>query len=231
MTKALDLINQHFGRLKVIKYLYSNKNKKRVYLCECDCGNIVEVIGALLLNKHTNSCGCLRKEGTHVTHNMNNTRLYRIWGDMKSRCSNPNTSFYEIYGGKGILVCEEWTNNENGFINFYNWAINNGYTDKLSIDRIEGDSNYEPCNCRWVNGTVQNINKGIQKNNKSGTKGVCWDSVSNKWKTYIGINNEKIVLGYFSDINDAIAVRQAAELKYHKPLLDIDNHQNNIVLD
>lgn len=86
----------------------------------------------------------------------NKNRLYRIWSNMKSRCYNPNASRYNRYGGKGIKICQEWIDD---FMNFYNWAIENGYDDKKSIDRINVKGNYEPSNCRWETATVQNRNK------------------------------------------------------------------------
>ena len=77
---------------------------------------------------------------------------------MLQRCYNPNNEHYKDYGGRGIQVCDEW-HNENGVINFYHWAMNNGYNDNLTIDRIDVDGNYCPENCRWVDYKTQNNNK------------------------------------------------------------------------
>lgn len=92
----------------------------------------------------------------HIKHGLYKTRLHKIWSNMKSRCNNPNASKYYLYGGKGIKVCEEWIDKENGFINFYNWAMNNGYKDNLTIDRIDSDKNYCSKNCRWATYKEQN---------------------------------------------------------------------------
>lgn len=88
-------------------------------------------------------------------HNTKN-RLYRIWADMKRRCKNSDRPNYKNYGGKGIRVCQEW---ENSFDSFREWALNNGYSDDLSIDRIDNDGNYEPSNCHWATAKEQANNK------------------------------------------------------------------------
>lgn len=80
-------------------------------------------------------------------------RLNSIWHNMKTRCYNPNVPNYGYYGGRGISVCEEW---RNSFQAFYEWAVENGYRDDLTIDRIDMNGNYEPSNCRWVDMYVQN---------------------------------------------------------------------------
>lgn len=88
-------------------------------------------------------------------HGLTGTRLYRIWKAMKRRCNNPNLEAYKNYGGRGIKVCKEW----DVFSEFHNWAIRNGYSDDLTIDRIDNDDDYNPFNCRWVSRRVQSYNQ------------------------------------------------------------------------
>ena len=95
-------------------------------------------------------------------HGLSKTRIYRTWGNMKSRCHKEYDSKYKYYGAKGIKVCDEWRNN---FMSFYNWAIKNGYTDELTIDRIDSTKDYCPENCRWVT-LEQNIVYSHNKKHK-----------------------------------------------------------------
>lgn len=101
---------------------------------------------------------------TNVTHDMSNTRIYQIWKGMKRRCLNPNAPKYEYYGGKGISICGEWLG-EHGFENFYKWSIENGYSDELTIDRIDESKDYSPSNCQWIT-KYENCIKAIKKPRK-----------------------------------------------------------------
>lgn len=86
----------------------------------------------------------------------NRSRIYRIYVNMKTRCFNPNATRYERYGGRGIGVCSEWLRD---FKQFYDWAMSSGYSDKLSLDRIDSSKDYSPTNCRWASATTQARNK------------------------------------------------------------------------
>lgn len=88
------------------------------------------------------------------------TRLYTTWTNLKARCSNKKHPAYKNYGGRGITFCDEWIT----FMPFYDWAMSNGYNDKLSLDRIDNNGNYEPNNCQWVSRKVQNRNTRKTKN-------------------------------------------------------------------
>lgn len=88
-----------------------------------------------------------------MTHGLTNTRLYKIFTNMKQRCYNSNDPKYKFYGGKGITICNDWLEN---FQSFYDWAMDNGYKENLTIDRINSDNGYSPDNCRWIS-MLENI--------------------------------------------------------------------------
>ena len=165
-----DIVGQRFGRLVITDYLgfYNKKNtnsekgKEHYYNAKCDCGKTSEEIMRRNLTRgKIKSCGCLHKEGLSemaTTHGLSKHKLYTKHLSMKKRCNNPNDSKYEYYGGRGISICEEWSG-EDGFINFYNWAMESGYEEHLSIDRINVDGNYEPSNCKWATKKEQVVNR------------------------------------------------------------------------
>lgn len=180
-----DLTGNKYGMLTVIKFAYT-KNKKSYWLCKCDCGNEKVIRQDSFKNNRehkTLSCGCFNKKqkSEAKTHGMSNTKLYHVWAGMKDRCFNKNNSHFKDYGGRGIKVCDEWTQN---FENFYNWSKDNGYEEGLSIDRIDNNKGYSPENCRWANQEVQcsNVrrNRRYTYNNKTLT--------ITEWAKETGIN-------------------------------------------
>ena len=161
MSNVIDLTDKRFGRLVVIDKSSTNSRGCVTWKCKCDCGNIVVKPGDLLRRGGIKSCGCLFDEKSkfgNPTHGKCHTRLYRIWSEMKSRCCSKTCKGYKNYGLRGISICDEWLG-ENGFENFYNWSMRNGYSDELTIDRINNDGNYEPSNCRWTDYEMQANNK------------------------------------------------------------------------
>lgn len=154
-----EIIGKRFGRLVVIDRandFVSPSGRTRIkYKCVCDCGNQKEILRDCLISGRTKSCGCLLKENKKSTHGEIHTRLYRIWGNMCNRCSNPNNPVWNRYGGRGITVCDEWKSYEC----FSAWAKTSGYTDDLTIGRIDNNDGYNPLNCRWVDDFVQANNK------------------------------------------------------------------------
>lgn len=160
----VDITGQTFGRLTALEFIGCDRHQCRLWRCVCSCPSHNETITTYssLVTGKSQSCGCLREErcvDATVKHGMYNTRIYKILTGIKQRCYNSNNPEYYNYGGRGITVCDEWTNPENGFINFYNWAITHGYRDDLTIDRIDVNGNYCPENCTWITNQEQQWNK------------------------------------------------------------------------
>ncbi len=147
-----------FGRLVVIKEVFKEEKGRTKLLCKCDCGTFKIVKMDDLLRGKIKSCGCLKRDvliKRLKKHGQTHSRLYRIWCNIKNRCLNPNVPNYKNYGGRGIGICDEWLE----FEPFYLWAINNGYQDNLSIERIDNNSDYSPLNCKWATNSEQQLNK------------------------------------------------------------------------
>ena len=151
-----DFIGMRFGRLTVISVDSSKKSKNTYYICKCDCGKEVSV-SRPNIKYNTRSCGCLMRD-QNTKHGLSKTRICGIYRCMVRRCTEPKDHAYKIYGGRGIKVCDEWLND---IVAFYEWAMNNGYRDDLSIDRIDTNGNYEPNNCRWADHKTQSNNMRV----------------------------------------------------------------------
>lgn len=149
-----DSVGKSFGRLTILK-----STTKGNCLCRCVCGNEKEILFYRIKIGVSKSCGCLRKEVTSrrsKKHGGSGTKLHGVWFGIKTRCYNKNSEGYKFYGLKGVGVCNEW---KDDFSKFRDWALENGYREGLTIDRINPNKNYEPENCRWITNQEQAANK------------------------------------------------------------------------
>lgn len=118
-------------------------------------------------------------------HGQYKAKIYHIYYNMKARCYNKNTPKYKDWGARGIVICDEW---KHDFEAFYNWAMDNGYRDDLSLDRIDVNGNYEPDNCRWVTMKQQARNTRRNKCYTINGKTHCLS----EWCEILGLNHDTI---------------------------------------
>lgn len=178
LRRTKDLTGMKFNMLTVMGLDHREGTDKRHYKyywkCICDCGKETIVEGYAIKHRQK-SCGCIQKESVRNANkkydgNGSYDRLYKIRTGMIQRCYNKNSVAYKHYGGRGITICKEWLES---FEVFKSWALSHGYTEKLSIDRIDNEGNYEPSNCRWATMKEQSQNRRTCKNYKEKRKAVC----------------------------------------------------------
>lgn len=200
-NRIKDLTGQKFGRLTVIRHIYVQKRPYSRWLCKCDCGNEVIVLTADLNRGHSRSCGCATRERLierNTVHGCSKESLYNVWKDMRQRCCNKNSTYYNRYGGRGIKICEEW----NDYKKFREWALNNGYAENLTLDRIDVNGDYCPENCRWADWEMQQNNR--TSNHRITVNGETHTIA--EWARINGINPGTIMsrIGYGWSEEDAV---------------------------
>jgi hypothetical protein len=156
--KINSFIGKKFEKLLALEAIELTTHGWKVKFM-CDCGNEKIIRLDHVKSGKTVSCGCIQPNSIKnaiSTHNLTNHSLYIVRINMINRCYNIKDIGYSNYGGRGIVVCDEW---KNSFICFYNWAIANGWKEGLQIDRKDNNGNYEPLNCRFVTRKINSLNR------------------------------------------------------------------------
>lgn len=203
-----NVLGQRFGHL-VVKSYEGIESRKAMWGCTCDCGGTLKVRGNSLLTGRTKSCGCLQVS-TRVTantkHGMRSSRTYNIWLGMVQRATNPNNPATSYYKERGIGVCEDW-------LEFKNFLKDMGEAPEgLTLDRVNNDEGYKLANCRWATRSMQTINRGMFRNNKTGFRGVSFSNSKGVYSAYVNVNNKGYYLGNFP-------TKEAAALAYNEGAL------------
>lgn len=202
----MEYLNEVFGRLTPIEFLGAIDGNN-CWLCACECGNSKIVRQTHLKYRQVLSCGCMWHEDKH---GMSDDRVYNIYKQMKQRCYNPNHPSFNEYGGRGIKICERWLESFESF-----WEdMEDGYSETLTLDRIDVNGGYYKENCRWVTKSIQGFNQRKRSTNSSGKTGVSFSKRSNKWRAYITFEGKSIHLGVYQDFEAAVKARENAELEY-----------------
>lgn len=197
---------------EIFRKEYGTQGQKKSYAdFKCQCGTVFTAEAIKVKSGHTQSCGCtnrnrLRNWATSRGYARSGTRLLRIWKAMRNRCYNKNASDYEYYGAAGVTICDEWRELPD---EFYKWADANGYSDELTIDRIDVKKGYTPENCRWADVNTQRQNtRLLRRDNTSGYRGVG-KVASGRFKSSIMANGKAKWLGTFDTAEEAAAVYDA----------------------
>ena len=157
MSKLIDITGQRFGRLTVMRKAGHAADRSTLWECKCDCGNTTIARRGNIIYGRTLSCGCLGKERraeTNTKHNMSDMPLYYAWSTMRSRCANPKSHKYKMYGERGIKVCREWKNDFKAFYDHVSKLPHFGEEGR-TLDRINDNGDYEPGNVRWATAKEQ----------------------------------------------------------------------------
>lgn len=188
MAVVKDLTDKRFDKLVAVECVGRTNNGNAKWLCKCDCGGEKIVASWGLRSDKTHSCGCIKREQNtqqFTTHGRKPYQLYQLWAGIKNRCYNKRAAKYPQYGGRGIAVCAEW---KDSFEPFRDWALSNGYSKDLTIERKDVNGNYCPENCCFAT-------QKTQQNNRRNNRRITFNGETNtmaQWADITGISYSAI---------------------------------------
>lgn len=220
-SKIRDIAGFRSGLLVAICPVgwYTNPNtqmRDAVWKCLCDCGDVYEIRGTKISNGYTKSCGCSSNELGAMSRTKHGgatrkgkSRTYLSWQNMIQRCTNPDSTGYIYYGGRGITVCDRWLNS------FENFLEDMGdRPDNKTIDRVDVNSDYSKENCKWSDIYEQGANKRTSLSSADRVVGIQWSKTSCMWRARMCRDGKHILDSYFHSEAEAIEARLAAEVDY-----------------
>lgn len=204
MPRLIDRAGQRFGKLLVLDRYGTNRLKKVMWRCRCDCGNEVCVVAGDLVTGNTSSCGCVVP---NLKHGGSGKGSYNTWRAMIRRCTVPTDKDYPRYGGIGVTVCSEW-------LDYARFVSDMGEPQgDETLDRIDTYGNYEPSNCRWAGVKTQNRNVRVRANSKTGVVGVS-KTIHGTYMAKVTVGRRSFYSKCFKTVEEAAAARKELERKH-----------------